>query len=80
MSLNILIPVDRPRRGAGNGPSLLSIDGSPMAAPGGPTSHRNPLLDVLPASDYERVTSHLELVPMKLVRVLPDLRMLVSTS
>jgi CRP-like cAMP-binding protein len=41
-----------------------------MAAPAGPTPHQNHLLDALPANDYERVASHLELIPLKLGDVL----------
>jgi len=32
--------------------------------------HQNHLLDALPASDYERLASHLELIPMRLGDVL----------
>ena len=39
-----------------------------MSAP--QSAHQNHLLDALPASDYERVASHLELVSMKLGDVL----------
>ena len=39
-----------------------------MSAPHNP--HKNHLLDALPASDYERVASHLELIPMSLGDVL----------
>ena len=46
------------------------MDGSPVAAPGVPSPHQNHLLDALPASDYARVASHLELIPMKLGDVL----------
>jgi hypothetical protein len=64
------MPADRPRPGVGNDPPSLAIDGSPRAAPGRPNPHQKHLLDALPASDYERVASHLELVPMKLGDVL----------
>jgi CRP-like cAMP-binding protein len=46
------------------------MDGSPVAALGLPSPHQNHLLDALPASDYARVASHLELIPMKLGDVL----------
>jgi len=46
------------------------MDGSPVAAPGRPSPHQNHLLEALPASDYERVASHLDLIPMKLGDVL----------
>ena len=36
----------------------------------GPSPHQNHLLDALPGSDYERVASHLELVPLRLGDVL----------
>ena len=39
-----------------------------MSAPDSP--HQNHLLDALPASDYERIAPHLELIPMKLGDVL----------
>jgi CRP-like cAMP-binding protein len=41
-----------------------------MAAPEGHSPHQNHLLDALPASDYARLASHLELVPMSLGEVL----------
>ena len=41
-----------------------------MAAPEGHSPHQNHLLDALPASAYERLASHLELVPMRLGEVL----------
>jgi CRP-like cAMP-binding protein len=41
-----------------------------VAAPGRPSPHQNHLLDALPASDYGRVASHLELIPLKLGDVL----------
>jgi CRP-like cAMP-binding protein len=39
--------------------------------------HQNHLLDALPASDYERIAAHLELVPLKLGDVLyePDVKL-----
>src|ERR1700694_427189 len=43
---------------------------SPMAAPARHSPHQNHLLAALPTSDYERLASHLELVPMKLGEVL----------
>ena len=49
-------------------PSLA--DGSHVAAPPGHTPHQNHLLDALPRSDYERLASHLELIPMALGDVL----------
>src|SRR5438270_1096472 len=41
-----------------------------MAASGSHSPHQNHLLDALPASDYERLSAHLELVPMGLGEVL----------
>ena len=41
-----------------------------MTAPLGPSPHQNHLLDALPASDIERIASHLELIPMTLGDVL----------
>ena len=41
-----------------------------MATPEGHSPHQNHLLDALPASAYERLVSHLELVSMKLGEVL----------
>src|SRR6202048_1340148 len=41
-----------------------------MAAPERHSPHQNHLLDALPAGDYERLASHLELVPMRLGEVL----------
>ena len=37
-----------------------------MTAPAGHNAHQNHLLDALPPGDYERLTSHLELIPMGL--------------
>jgi CRP-like cAMP-binding protein len=68
---------DRPGSSVGKASSLPSKDKSPMAAPGRHSPHQNHLLDALPASDYERVASHLELIPMRLGDVLyePSVRM-----
>ena len=41
-----------------------------MPEPARHTPHQNHLLDALPASDYERIASHLELIPMPLGEVL----------
>lgn len=41
-----------------------------MALPQRPSPHQNHLLDALPANDYDRLASHLELVPMRLGDVL----------
>jgi CRP-like cAMP-binding protein len=45
-------------------------DEMPAAASASPDAHQNHLLGALPASDYERVASHLELMPMNLGDVL----------
>src|SRR6266852_168399 len=50
--------------------SLRLKDRSHMDAPERHNPHQNHLLDALPASDYERLASRLELVPMKLGEVL----------
>ena len=59
-----------PGRSVGNASSLPLRDGSHVAAPGGRSPHQNHLLDALPASDYERLSSRLELIPMALGEVL----------
>jgi CRP-like cAMP-binding protein len=41
-----------------------------MAVPVGSSPHQNHLIDALPASDYERVVSHMELIAMQLGDVL----------
>jgi len=51
-------------------PIPLVEDGSPIGAPHPATPHQNHLLDALPRADYERVASHLELLPMDLGDVL----------
>lgn len=61
---------DNPRRSVGKESSLPSRDGSPVAAPARHSPHQNHLLDALPASDFERLASHLELIPMGLGDVL----------
>jgi CRP-like cAMP-binding protein len=60
---------DRPGRSVGN--AVLPVkDGMPTAASASPDPHQNHLLKALPAGDYERVASHLELRPMNLGDVL----------
>src|ERR1700693_2142934 len=61
---------DRLDRSVGNASSLHLQDGSSMAAPVRHSPHQNHLLDALPTSDYERLASHLELIPMGLGDVL----------
>ena len=41
-----------------------------MGTPAAHSPHQNHLLDALPASDFERIASHLELIPLKLGDVL----------
>ena len=61
---------DRPRRrrdkALGSSPNAKSR----MVARTAPNPHQNHLLNALPASDYDRVASHLELIPMNLGDVL----------
>jgi CRP-like cAMP-binding protein len=61
---------DRPKLSVGKVPSSPLRDRSRKVAATGPSPHQNHLLDALPKSDYERLASHLELVPMKLGDVL----------
>jgi CRP-like cAMP-binding protein len=61
---------DRPGRSVGKAPSLPQKQGSPLPAPAPPSPHQNHLLDALPSTDYERIASHLELIPMPLGDVL----------
>ena len=56
-------------RTRGKALSLPVKDGS-TDVPGRPNPHQNHLLDALPASDFERIAPHLELIPMKLGDVL----------
>jgi CRP-like cAMP-binding protein len=58
------------RRGPRKASSLALKDKTPMAAPTRHNPHQNHLLAALPASDFQRLASHLELVPMKLGEVL----------
>ena len=51
-------------------PTLPLKNGSQISAPGQTSPFQNHLLDALPRSDYERVASQLELLPMKLGDVL----------
>jgi CRP-like cAMP-binding protein len=61
---------DRIHRSVGKASSLSLKDGSHVAAPARQNPHQNHLLDALPRSDYQRVASHLELIPMNLGDVL----------
>src|SRR5271169_1378227 len=62
--------VGSPAHSVGKASSLPLEDRSRMAAPGRHSPHQNHLLDALPSSDYERLASHLELIPMGLGGVL----------
>src|SRR6202165_494222 len=61
---------DTPRRGARKASSLGLKVKAQVAALARHSPHQNHLLAALPASDYQRLASHLELVPMKLGEVL----------
>jgi CRP-like cAMP-binding protein len=61
---------DKPKLSVGKVPSSRLQDRSRTVAATAPSPHQNHLLDALPKSDYERLASHLELVPMKLGDVL----------
>src|SRR6195256_1073982 len=60
----------RPSRKVGRAPSLPSTDSALVGEAVRHTPHQNHLLDALPRGDYERIASHLELIPMKLGDVL----------
>src|SRR6185295_4242740 len=60
------MPAARPRRSVEKARCLRLEDGPHMAAPALHSPHQNQLLDALPRSDYERLASHLELIPMGL--------------
>jgi CRP-like cAMP-binding protein len=62
--------VDSSVRNVGEASSLPSQDESPLATPARQSPHQNHLLDALPAGDYTRIKSHLELIPMPLGEVL----------
>jgi CRP-like cAMP-binding protein len=66
----MVVAANTPRRGAGKASSLAFKDKAQMTAPARHSPHQNHLLAALPASDYQRLASHLELVPMKLGEVL----------
>src|SRR6266705_1222107 len=61
---------ERPGRGVGKASSLPMQDRSRMTAPQRHNPYQNHLLNALPASDYERLASHLELIPMRLGDIL----------
>ncbi len=61
---------NRVGRGRTKRPSRPAKGNAPSTLPGRHSPHQNHLLDALPASDYERIAAHLELVPMPLGEVL----------
>ena len=61
---------ERPGRSVGKAASLPFADKARGAAPARHSPRQNHLLDALPPGDYERIASHLELVPMGLGDVL----------
>src|SRR5271163_834698 len=60
----------RPRRSVGQKSSSRVTDESSMAVPARRNPHQNHLLDALPAGDFERLQSHLEVIRMELGEVL----------
>src|SRR5271170_3905137 len=60
----------RPRRSVGQKSSSRVTDESSMAVPARRNPHQNHLLDALPAGDFERLESHLEVIRMELGEVL----------
>jgi CRP-like cAMP-binding protein len=61
---------DKARRGARKASSMVSKGRRQIPVAGRHSPHQNHLLAALPPSDYERLASHLELVPMRLGDVL----------
>src|SRR5512132_750687 len=61
---------DTPIRGVGKASSSPLEAGSDVVAAAPHSPHQNHLLNALPSSDYERLASHLELIPMGLGDVL----------
>src|SRR6266581_2879834 len=61
---------NRPGRSVVKASSLPMQDRSRMTAPQRHNPYQNHLLNALPTSDYERLASHLELIPMRLGEVL----------
>src|SRR5690349_24314307 len=60
----------KPRRSIGKASSLSPKSRAPTAGPEHHGAHQNHLLDALPAGDYPRLKSQLELIPMALGQVL----------
>jgi CRP-like cAMP-binding protein len=65
-----MMAIKKVARSVGKASSLSLKDESHMAAPLRRSPHQNHLLDALPTSDYERLSSRLELIPMALGQVL----------
>src|SRR5450631_2968055 len=61
---------NRVGRGGTKRPARQAKRNAPSTLPGRHSPHQNHLLDALPASDYERIAPHLELIPMGLGDVL----------
>src|SRR2546427_1139224 len=59
-----------PARSVGKASTLPLRNRAHMAGPERHSPHQNHLLDALPTGDYERLVSHLELIPMRLGDVL----------
>lgn len=70
MIQTLRVAADRPRRGSAKAPSLPSQRKSRVAVSPDQSAHQNHLLDALPATDYQRVASHLELILLGLGDVL----------
>ena len=60
------MPPDEPRRRTAKMPPLPLKGNARATASPSQSRHQNHLLDALPTNDYERVASHLELIPLKL--------------
>jgi hypothetical protein len=65
-----MMTADRPGRSGGKASTFPMKDRSRMAAPASPSPRQNHLLDALPTGDYDRLASHLELIPMALGDIL----------
>ena len=69
-SSKLYIASESPGCSGGNASFLLLAERSATTESAHHTPHQNHLLDALPLSDFERIASHLELVPMPLGEVL----------
>jgi len=61
---------NKPLRSVGKASSLPAKSRAPTARPEHHSAHQNHLLDALPAGDYTRLKSQLELIPLALGQVL----------